>query len=162
MIAIGAYRVVQICLNGHIVNDSFEDYPDFNEDYCSKCGQKTIVTCPHCETPIRGNYRVPGSCNEYKISVPAYCHHCGAPFPWTEKILDNAVELLSYDAELSEETKQLIKDAIPGLLVDSIDTELSIVKFNSGISKASDFIKNALYDILINVVSSNVMDKLFS
>ena len=156
----GTYRTAQICLNGHMINDSADVYPEHNEEYCSKCGQKTITTCPNCQVPIRGDYYVPGYYGGNETPVPAYCHHCGRPFPWTEKVLNNAVEILSYDAELDENTKQLIKDSIPGLLVDSVDTELSIVKFNSVISKVSDVIKNALYNTLVDVVSGAIMNRL--
>ena len=39
---------------------------------------------------------------------------------WTQKILDNALELLSLDTELDDDTKELIKNAIPCLLVSPI------------------------------------------
>lgn len=33
---------MQVCMNGHLINASFEKYPDRNKDYCAKCGQKQL------------------------------------------------------------------------------------------------------------------------
>ncbi|MBK7867373.1 MAG: DUF2321 domain-containing protein [Ignavibacteriales bacterium] len=47
------YDVAQICLNGHCTNSSFKSFPEFNQDYCDKCGEQTITLCPACKSPIR-------------------------------------------------------------------------------------------------------------
>ena len=30
---------MQVCLNGHVINDSFHKYPDSNKDFCESCGE---------------------------------------------------------------------------------------------------------------------------
>jgi len=42
------YHTAQICLNGHIINESIEEYPEKNEKFCSLCGSETITECPSC------------------------------------------------------------------------------------------------------------------
>ena len=39
-------------------------------------------------------------------SKPYYCHKCGNPYPWTQQIIDNAVEILSIDGEVDDEIKK--------------------------------------------------------
>ena len=38
------FDVAQVCPNGHVTNSSFHNEPQFNVDYCTKCGEKTIVS----------------------------------------------------------------------------------------------------------------------
>ena len=39
------YNVSQVCLNGHIRNDTIHLHPEANEEYCARCGEKTITQC---------------------------------------------------------------------------------------------------------------------
>ena len=50
------YDVAQICLNGHVINESVKEYPKFNKKYCDKCGASTITNCPNCHAEIQGEY----------------------------------------------------------------------------------------------------------
>lgn len=36
------YLTAQVCLNGHMVTSAVEHNPELMQDYCSKCGAKTI------------------------------------------------------------------------------------------------------------------------
>jgi hypothetical protein len=47
------YDVAQICLNGHVINDSVKKYPQHNKKFCDKCGVATINNCPNCNTEIQ-------------------------------------------------------------------------------------------------------------
>jgi hypothetical protein len=51
------YDTAQVCLSGHVITNSAEDYPHHRQDFCSDCGQRTIMACEHCQTPIRGHLR---------------------------------------------------------------------------------------------------------
>lgn len=93
---------------------------------------------------------------------PYYCHNCGAPYPWTQKILDNAVELLSLDDELDSSSKELIKSAIPDLIVDTPTTPIAIAKYRKGIANAGQIIKDSLRQLLIDVISETAKKTLFS
>lgn len=80
------YDTMQVCLNGHVINDSHHKYPQRNKEFCTKCGQKTITQCPKCSDPIPGKMQdtgvfAPGS----TPSAPEFCQHCGERFPWTQE-----------------------------------------------------------------------------
>ncbi len=86
----GYYEVMQVCLNGHQITASYNSSPQRRQDYCQKCGQKTIYQCPKCKEPIQGKYIVEGVLDLTKTPVPSNCHKCGNPYPWREKvIIDN-------------------------------------------------------------------------
>jgi len=81
-----SYDVMQVCLNGHQITTSYKRYPEFRKEFCDKCGEKTITSCPKCNANIRGEYYVVGVIAvRGRTPVPEYCHECGAPYPWTEK-----------------------------------------------------------------------------
>ena len=73
---------MQVCRNGHVINDSYHKYPESNQNYCQKCGKKTITECENCEKPIQGRVYYSGGLHIGPISVPNYCQHCQAAYPW--------------------------------------------------------------------------------
>ena len=153
------YRNATICLNGHVISSSKAN----EEAFCSQCGTETYSVCPHCQTPIRGSYYVEGVVflGKSDYTKPYYCHNCGAPYPWTQKILDNAVELLSLDDELDSSSKELIKNAIPNLIVDTPTTPIAIAKYRKGIANAGQIVKESLRQLLIDVISETAKKTLF-
>ena len=98
----GNFLTAQICENGHIITSDIEK---FSYSFCPQCGSKAFDKCSSCGKPIHGSYY------EYDIlfvpepldQKPFYCYHCGKPYPWTQKILDSAIELLSLDEDLDSE-----------------------------------------------------------
>lgn len=93
----GHYNNATICLNGHVVSKYQANYQKF----CSKCGKETYSKCPECNSPIHGKYEVDGIVDlSGSYNRPDYCYNCGAPYPWTKIILDNAVMLVSLEDEL--------------------------------------------------------------
>lgn len=154
------YQNATICKNGHIISRS-----DANaEKFCSKCGELTYSDCQNCGAPIRGLPEIPGVTiiGHRDYDLPHYCYECGTPYPWTQLILDNAVELLSLDIDLSDDSKNLIKNAIPSLIVDSPSTPVAITKYKKGVSSASEMLKNAFRQLLIDVVCEAARKALFS
>ena len=151
------YYDATICLNGHVQSDSMAR----SEKYCSQCGKETFSECTNCGAPIRGQEKPGGyiaSRTDYK--KPFYCYKCGEPYPWTSLIINNAVELASLD-DIGEENKKLIKDALPDLIVESPMTPLAIAKYQKGLSKAGSFVKDALRQLLIDVVCEMAKKQLF-
>ena len=88
------------CRNGHLIGRMPEashrgyfpgrlrqmaedQYMQDNErqNFCTECGEPSIIACPSCETVILHERR-----------RPAYCGVCGKPFPWTELSLTTASE----------------------------------------------------------------------
>ena len=101
------------------------------------------------------------SLNKSQYIAPWYCHSCGNPYPWTEKILNNATELLSLDEGLDSSAKELIKNAIPNLLVDTPETPISIANYRNGMSKAGQIVKDSMFQLLSNVLSETIKNVLF-
>ena len=95
--------------------------------------QKALCYVPDWTT----GFAVPVS---YTHLLPYYCYECGAPYPWTQKILDNAVELLSLADDLDVASKELIKTAIPELIVDTTTTPVAIAKYRKGISSSGQIL----------------------
>jgi hypothetical protein len=90
----GQYDIQQVCLNGHQITDRYGSAPQFRRSYCPTCGASTIHACPACNTPIKGDYDVPGVVAiGFKTRVPPFCDNCGNPFPWAEKLKRTADEL---------------------------------------------------------------------
>src|SRR5690554_2113373 len=129
------YHVAQICLNGHIITGDVNSGD--SEMYCSICGKETIDSCINCGEEIRGDS---GDDSWYEVisATPYYCISCGNPYPWTTTILNNAVELISLDENLPDEQIQLIKTAIPDLIVDTPTTPLAVAKYKKVIKNVEE------------------------
>ena len=151
------YYNATICLNGHVIDKYLADV----EKYCSICGKETFSFCSCCNSPIRGKVKADGVIVATHYKKPFYCYNCGTPYPWTQKILDNAVELVSLDDELDASSKELIKNAIPELLIDSPTTPLAVAKYQKGVSKAGQLVKDSLRQLLIDVISETAKKTLF-
>lgn len=114
---------------------------------------------PHCYTPIHGclnkDSRVTtsalniGTCtsvikshpktnyltnqNDYK--VPAYCYHCGKPFPWTEALLQEADRIIDMADVLTSEQKSKLKETFPNLIAETQKTISSALTAGNILSK---------------------------
>lgn len=96
---------MQVCLNGHVINDRFFNSPEYNKEFCNRCGKQTVTNCPNprCDKPIPG--RLLGSVYVGRSSAPDFCQHCGEKFPWTRK---EEVKRLKEEAEKPIEALQRI------------------------------------------------------
>src|SRR4051812_50200420 len=70
-----------------------------NKAYCEVCGEASLDECPKCKNGIRGEFS-DGWVNAH-YTAPAFCHNCGASFPWTERKQRAALELFA--EEIQEE-----------------------------------------------------------
>lgn len=154
----GYYNNATICLNGHVIST----YSANCQKFCSKCGKETYSNCPECNMPIHGKYEVEGVIDlTGSYNRPDYCYNCGAPYPWTKTILNNAVMLVSLEDGLDDSMKELIKTAIPALITETPETPIAIAKYKKGINNAGDILKNSMRQLLIDVVSETVKKSLF-
>jgi hypothetical protein len=110
------YSQALVCRNGHAATADIQGNPERREDYCSKCGEATIATCPACEKPIRGRYNVPGVVSFLGYHPPNFCHACGKPLPWTETALDTASAMADELDRLTPEEREALKKTLPDLL----------------------------------------------
>jgi len=153
------FDTAQICINGHVVNSQLADFPAKNEDYCSKCGAKTIVVCPKCEVAIRGVNYLYGHASTY--SRPAYCFKCGAPYPWTEEALKAASEFTKDLDELSPADKASLMETFPDLVRDSPQSTVAASRFARMMAKVGPLAAEGLKTILVNVVTEMAKKTMF-
>jgi hypothetical protein len=150
------YDVAQVCLNGHVVNHSYRFLPQHNCDHCSQCGEKTIIECPECQTNIRGQYRVKGFGGFEKINqAPAFCHKCGASYPWTESRLSAAREYVRELDRLTENERGILERSLDDLLRDTPNTQVAALRFKTLTAKVGPAAIEVLKGILIEVVKES-------
>lgn len=157
----GYYHLAQICLNGHMINDCIDTAPEFNQNFCSKCGAKTITACPSCNAPLHGDYTCEEVFSFSETPVEAYCYNCGSPYPWTETVLETANAIIHEDELLTEEQMQQFYACLPDLLTDTPKTRLALIRFKKFVGKAASATSAALYDILKDIVSEAIKKQLF-
>ena len=144
-----AYDTAQICLNGHLISGSLEVYPHLAQHYCSLCGSETISICPECNTPIHGYYNFEGIFEVDAHDVPAYCHNCGKPYPWTQKALESAALILE-ESELGEEQIQNMIQVLPDLVTENPGTNLAVLRLKKIFASGGRLITDALRQFVID------------
>lgn len=145
------YNKAEICLNGHLI--SANSSPINHQEFCTQCGKLTITNCQKCNEPIRGWLEVDGLTvvrrkSQYKI--PAYCHSCGEPYPWTVTAINTAEMLIREDDEVSQEEMEKLIDVISDLIVETPRTKLATVRLNKYLMKATKFTVDGLRQFLID------------
>jgi hypothetical protein len=150
-----------ICTNGHIVNDSVQTRPQFNKNFCAKCGQPTIGFCPSCRKPIQGEFYVPGVVAfGSRAAPPAFCHECGKSYPWTERTLIAAKEIADELEGLTLEDREKLKGSLEDLVQEGPRTEVAKFKLKSAMRKAGktglDIMKDVLSDVLSDAVKKSI------
>jgi hypothetical protein len=96
---------------------------------------------------------------DYKL--PYYCYNCGEPYPWTRLILDSAVELLSLDENLDEETRKIISNSIPDLIVESPATPVAVARYKKYISSTQQFVRDGMKQLLVEVIAEALKKSIF-
>ena len=152
------FDVAQICLNGHVANSSAVDYPQYNQDFCDKCGKETITKCGGCGADIRGLVRDSLAVSGYV--APKFCHTCGMLFPWTQAKIEAAHELADEIDSLSDDEKDLLKKSIDELVSDSPKANVASLRFKKMMAKAGAEIAGVFKGILVSVVTASVKEHL--
>lgn len=144
------YLTAQICENGHCIVASIEEWPEQCEEYCQICAAKTITACPSCNAKIRGFYAEDGAASFRHYSVPAYCYHCGQPYPWTRSAIENATSLIMEESELDSDLQGKMIDALPDIVSETPKTNLAVVRFKRVLASAGKFTADALRQFAID------------
>ena len=108
------------------------------QNFCTRCGEPSIIACPSCETVILREHR-----------RPAYCGVCGKPFPWTEQSLTAAGEYTDELEALSGDEKAALKATFPDLSQDTPRTELAASRFSKLLSKVGPAAGDALIKMVV-------------
>lgn len=148
----GTYRLAQVCPNGHVATTAADANPELREAFCSQCGEATSTNCQKCNAPIRGDYHVEGVFGS-GYEPPAFCHNCGSRFPWTERKIAGAVELVEVGADLSPEEVQQFKDDLTELTKDSPKTQAASIRFKKVMAKVGNSVASGVREIVVNVLS---------
>ena len=159
----GYYDVAQVCLNGHVITRNAESAPELRREFCPKCGEPTIMKCPHCQAPIPGEYHIEGVAvvRRHVPPPPKFCHACGAPYPWTERKIEAAKVLADEMENLSPSEKNELKQSLDELYRDTPKTEVAAFRFKKIMAKVGKESYTAMKEIVIGVVSEAVRKSLF-
>ena len=157
----GYYDVAQICKNGHVINSMARQEPQFNQNFCDKCGEETITACESCNKDIRGYYHLQNVIGVSEIDAPSYCYDCGATYPWTQRSLEAAKELADDLDNLTEEEKEALKSSLPDLVKDGPKTVVAKSRFKKLMKKAGADAYDGMRSILVDVVSEAVKKSIF-
>lgn len=153
----GHYKTGQVCLNGHQITGDYHGNPEFRQDYCDRCGEKTIIECQQCRAPIRGYYESsPGRVAVIAIprwSKPNYCYKCGTAFPWAARKLQAAIELADEIEELNAAEKETLKESLGELIKDNPRTELAAVRFKKLVGRAAPVVGGAIKEIMVSIAT---------
>jgi hypothetical protein len=159
--AVSEYDTAQICMNGHLINEMASRYPEHNLKSCSKCGAETITACPQCRQSIRGFYHIEGVIGGSPVDVPAFCHGCGRPYPWTQAALQAARELTYETMTLSEDEKALLMKSLHEIVADTPNTPIAAARVKRLLAKAGPEIGAALKQVVTTVASEAAKKILF-
>jgi len=97
--------------------------------------------------------------SEYE--VPAHCHSCGKPYPWTAARIEAAKELSDELDALTPEEKQQLRNSIDDLVVDTPRTTMAATRFKKLASKAGKGAVEAFKSVLVGVLSEAAKKILF-
>lgn len=181
------YHQALICEYGHLITGDRSAFVGSPASYCPRCGQACISVCPSCGEPIHGDCyecqpvyglcctapsrddfsvnfaRLPEGISETLVepcSVPAYCHVCGSPYPWTETLFREAGRIVDLMDELTAEQKATLKDCFPSMISDMPTTPANSLIAVKLLQPVSVIAKTALQNLLVDHVTALVLSLL--
>ncbi len=150
------YDVDQVCLNGHVINDRYNESPQNNKKHCPECGELTITQCINCHADIPGYYNSTKVAALYTEPAPSYCHNCGKPYPWTENKLKAAKELIELQEQwqkLGKEEQASIEKSLADITKDTPQATVGATRLNKLLVKIGSGAGDALKQIFVDVAS---------
>lgn len=155
------YDTAQVCLNGHVINEYATSRAEHNQKFCSRCGEKTVTQCSTCSHAIRGYYHIPGDVGGLDFVAPSFCPECGKPYPWTERAIAAAKELISEADDLKDEEKESLKKSVQDLTADTPATQVAAMRFKRLLPKVGKEVGEALRKIVVDIASEAAKKTLF-
>ncbi|MER8382271.1 DUF2321 domain-containing protein [Mesorhizobium sp. M0027] len=147
------YKVGQVCVNGHAITGNVEAAA--SSKFCPRCGEETIVTCPSCRASIRGNRIIRSDFGNISsgMHIPAFCHACGKPFPWTERAVAAAKELVDEVEGIETDEREKAKSSFIALASDTAQTTVAATRVNKLIAKAGPILGKGIRDIVVSIAT---------
>lgn len=142
------YDTMQVCLNGHKITEFAESQSVVRQEFCAKCGAKTILACTSCQKPIRGHRHMSRVFSSQGTPVPKYCMQCGVAHPWQQASIEN-LEAIMREGDLSQTDMETVVLALPDILQDTPKTELATLRLSKVMAKLG----KPIYDVAIGVIS---------
>jgi len=153
------YDVAQICPNGRVINSAAKSRPEYNAQFCSRCGEKTTAECAHCHTPVRGSLLHDISWSnhqaDYEVNYvrPSFCRTCGEAYPWTHRKLEAAKDLARELDGLDDAERQLLANSLDDIVRDTPSTSVAATRFKRLVAKGGAAAAEMFKDILTDIVS---------
>lgn len=159
----GAYEIEQVCLNGHVVTRYLPSNPHGKQDFCDKCGERTINSCPECTAVIRGAYHSSGPFTVYDDNQPAplYCRKCGHPYPWTTRSLQAAKEYIEQLGELTPADQEELKSSLDDIIARGPRSKLGEHKFKRIVTKLGKASYMLFKDFVFPLFAPEIFRRLF-
>ncbi len=149
-VVLEGYDTAQICENGHVITRLAETDTRSKQDYCSNCGARTITHCVHCQRKIRGHLHQSGA---HEKVVPKFCHGCGTSYPWTERGVRAAKELLTEANKLTVDERESLSSSLDDLIRETPNTPVAVNRFKKFLPKAGREIAEGIRSILVDIIS---------
>lgn len=137
----------QICLNGHLVNEDFDEYLPNDLIFCKMCGAKNIYRCLSCNSKIHGQ-----KISDSIFTLSAYCYSCGKPYPWTEEKIKALNEAISLSEITDQEKEEFVKN-IPDIVSENPRTKVAALKIKMIGAKVGKEIWSVTRDIFVDIAS---------
>jgi hypothetical protein len=84
--------------------------------------------------------------------IPAFCHNCGKPHPWTTKKIESFNTLMDETDNLKSEEKENLKKSVYDIISETPGTQLAVTRFKKVASKIG---KNGM-DLLVDLASETI------
>ena len=96
---------------------------------------------------------MPGWLGPSRYSPPAHCHNCGNAFPWTERKVASAVELVQLGANLSPAELQQLGLDLSELTKATPRAQIAVLRVKNVMAKIGGSLASSVRDIVVDVLS---------
>ncbi|HEU5218764.1 MAG TPA: DUF2321 domain-containing protein [Gemmatimonadales bacterium] len=149
-------REARICARGHLVMQRQGERHGSSAQTCPTCGALTIAACPGCREPIFGLAALSTGEAPMPGRLPQYCHCCGRPFPWTEKLI-SAVRLALRDVPaLDQYERDQLRRSIHHIIHETSQTRLAVIRINSMLSRIEGETAHSLRGLFLGIATESV------
>lgn len=132
--------MILVCRTGHLVGDPGQD-----STQCPTCGAETFSVCLGCREPI-----------SLVAEVPHYCHCCGRPFPWTERVLSEVRSAIREMAALDPYERDQLRRSIDHIVHETPQTRLAVLRINATLARIGGANAASLRALIISIASAGV------